>query len=189
MTSVFGKPGPRPMTALRASARIQGAPPMQGANYFGADYLEVRLPEPPQELTPLAKEVANVLGQVLRGLQNLPPVNWNTAKWTDPETVKVWVDSDFDLVRLTELVVLAHDRCVDVTLSPYHSSEGPVLQLEFRLGKSRAHSDDHRVPYLFDHVSEIREGIGIEVLLDSDLRARTPQPDEEGPDLECRSTP
>ena len=124
--------------------------------FSGSDWLKSRLH---LDLSPLATEAADILGQVFRGIYHLPRSNWEPERWTGP-MVWAYVNgslSTFDFSHLTELVVLAHDRCVRLTVK----SAGPRgLHLEFHERNARQGALPLHIPFMEDHLHEIRKNLG-----------------------------
>lgn len=85
--------------------------------YSGADWLASAMH---LELPPFAARVADIVGQVYRGIYHLNARDLRASTWgEDCCTVRVWGDlATFDAPHLTELVVLCHDACIRLDISP-----------------------------------------------------------------------
>lgn len=128
--------------------------------YSGADWIEKSLK---QELSPLGREVADILGQVWRGIYHLEKqirkVDWANTFWI---TINIYGDlSTYDFSRLTELVVLCHDRMLRLEISPCNFR---YLTLIFHQRMNRDGMIGERMPTMEDHIQAIREHLGLEIL-------------------------
>jgi hypothetical protein len=92
--------------------------------FSGADWLRENLKYDPRtrgkELSPLARKVADILGQVYGGLYHLPDVT--SQRWFEPHGVFVRLHAghelaSFDGSELTALVVLCHDAAIRFAVS------------------------------------------------------------------------
>lgn len=128
--------------------------------YSGADWIEKSLK---REMSPLGREVADVLGQVWKGIYHLekevPKVNWNHPTWIEINIYGCL--STFDFSNLTELVVLCHDRVLRLEIRPCNMQ---YLKLVFHQRKNRDGSICERMPTMEDHMQSIRENIGMGIL-------------------------
>lgn len=128
--------------------------------YSGADWIEKSLK---REISPLGREVADVLGQVWRGIYHLEnqvrKVDWANKSWI---SVNIYGDlSTYDFSQLTELVILCHDRMLRLEINPCNFT---ILRLTFHQRKNRSGTMDERMPLMEKHLSDIREHIGLEIL-------------------------
>jgi len=85
--------------------------------YAGSEWVAANLK---LTLSPFAVKVANILGEIYRGIYHLETGALKKAEWTHPYRVRVAVPDDslatFDFDGMTQLVFLAHDQCVRVQL-------------------------------------------------------------------------
>lgn len=98
-----------------------------------------------QEMSPLGKTVANIIGYVGGGIYNCP-VNINKTDWTDDRYIKViWraYMSNWDFSELSKLWILCHRKMIRVTISPCNQR---YLKLEFWQRKTRTGSMSKRLP-------------------------------------------
>src|SRR3954468_17034735 len=99
------------------SAQIEDAGPDK---YAGADWLK----SCGRELSPFGVEVADILGQVYRGIYHVNgEVLHERCKWANDNRIEVVINdsmsgglSTYDFNNLTALVILCHDRCVRLTI-------------------------------------------------------------------------
>src|SRR5688572_11573967 len=92
------------------SAELKETAPVK---FSGADWLR----SCGRELSPFGVEVADILGQVYRGIYHVSSrVLHERTDWRDPSRIEVVVSdsgmSTHDFNHLTALVILCHDRCV-----------------------------------------------------------------------------
>lgn len=122
--------------------------------YAGADWLRKTARV---EVSPLGAVVADILGDLFGGLYHLSQEVRET-KWSDPWCIEVrlkgfgFTFSTFDGGTLTNLVFLAHDRCVRIEISPMSRSS---LLLRFHQRK-RIGGMGQRHPTLEQAVTEHR---------------------------------
>ena len=129
-------------------------------NYSGADWIEYSAKKP---MSPLGKEVADVLGAAFKGIYHISRVAHNTD-WTNPHFIRVALDRGlytFDSNELTTLVVLSHDRMLRMEIN---SCNFRHVELVFHPRKERYGSTMTRMPFMEDHIDIIREDAGLEVL-------------------------
>ncbi len=129
-------------------------------NYAGADWVEKSLKK---ELSPLGREVADILGGVFHGIYHIEKQAFKTD-WSNPYYIIVKLDRGlnlFDDNALTALVVLCHDRMVRVGI---RACNFQYIELLFHQRKSRTGSMLERLPYLEDHVGQIRKDAGLPVV-------------------------
>src|SRR5262245_26309411 len=95
--------------------------------YAGADWLESnrrltaeRKKQPFRPMSVFARKVADVLGQVIRGLYHWEQGGLDRADWTIEDRVSLtWYGdlSTYDSAYLTELVVLCHDHAIRLCIN------------------------------------------------------------------------
>jgi hypothetical protein len=122
--------------------------------YAGADWVERSLKK---KLSPLGRNVADMLGDVFKGIYHLPSNSLRKVDWGDPSCIEYTYYGcletvDFNL--LTILVVLAHDRMIRISIRGI----GPgYMRLMFHQREKRTGSIYERYPTIEDHVKQIRE--------------------------------
>lgn len=103
--------------------------------------------------------VADILGQVWRGIYHLPcnlsKVHWNRG-WVEINLTEGM--ATFDSAKLTELIVLCYDNMIRLEIVPCHIR---ILKLYFHKRKTRTGSLCERLPELEDHIKDIREGLSL----------------------------
>ncbi len=128
--------------------------------FSGADWIEHSLK---RELSPLGREVADVLGQVWRGIYHLErtvrKVDWANKSWIDVN-INGSI-STYDFAQLTELVILCHDRLLRLEIMPCNFR---YLRLQFHKREGREGNIYDQMPTIENHLQVIRERIGLEIL-------------------------
>lgn len=140
-------------------------PPTLRHEWSGADWLEHNLAAAKRlrrkiatkgEVSPLGRIVADVLGLVYRGLYHLDDRALMRVDWSDDYIIQIAVPKDlaiWDFDELTQLVVVCHDLCLRLSVSPH----GPrSLKLTFHQRDGREGPFTHRLPTMEDHVEMIR---------------------------------
>lgn len=125
--------------------------------YSGADWLEVSWQAP---LSDLGREVADLLGQVWRGLYHLDFRKVHRADWSNAERVSLVIGGDlstWDFDLLTRLVVMCHDRCLRLEVCGC----GPGLMRLSFFPRRRDGDMAKRHPTMEDAVAGIRRQIGL----------------------------
>ena len=124
------------------------------ARFAGSDWLK----EAGVKTSPLGTDVADIVGQVWRGIYHLPDIS--KRNWSAKSEIKLPVRGSlatFDGAKLTELVVLCHDSCIRMEIAPCN---GRCLYLSFTRREGRRGCRDCVHPATIQHVREIREAIG-----------------------------
>lgn len=109
-----------------------------------AGWVEKNL-RPPQEMSPLGKRVANIIGYAGGGIYNCP-VNVNKTDWTDPYYIKVLFGKylcNWDFCDLSKLWILCHRKMVRVEINPCSPTH---LKIEFWQRKKRDGGTSERLP-------------------------------------------
>lgn len=130
--------------------------------FAGADWLK----SCGKELSPLGVEVADVLGQVFRGIYHIDSeVLHERCKWGDESRIEIVMPdsangglSTYDFNNLTALVFLCHDRCIRLTIEGASPNR---LRLLFHKREGRAGSIYERHPTLDEAVRDLRESRGL----------------------------
>lgn len=126
--------------------------------YSGAEWLPNKVQE---TMSPLGREVADIIGQVFMGIyhidREITKVDWANPNWI--EFCHYGELSTFDYCNLTSLVVLCHDRCIRLSISP---ASPRVLRLMFHLRTARDGEINSRHPTIEKHIEIIRGAIGLE---------------------------
>ena len=117
--------------------------------YAGADWLQTQINyrSKPFVLSELAREVADILGQLLFGLYHWETVV-NSACWLGERDISLCLSEEFASDgRLTLLVLLAHRRKIAVSIRPASSN---YLRLVFR--KKEGHSSIEQAIAKFENI-------------------------------------
>lgn len=121
------------------------------APFAGADWLE----QQGKELSDHGRRVADIVGAVYRGIYHIErPVL--RADWSDPLMVELVLPGElatFDFPHLTELLVLCHDACIRLSISPYMRN----LRLMFHPRQGRTGRMSKRHPTIEDATRYARE--------------------------------
>ncbi len=112
------------------------------------------------EMSDLGKEVADLLGDVYRGIYHLNYTSLYKVKWDNPYCIEFTISGDLSTVDfnlLTIMVVLAHDSMIRVTLR----GVGPgYIKAQFHKRTKREGSMSERYPTIETHIIQIREYYG-----------------------------
>lgn len=106
------------------------------------------------KISPLGTRVANLLGHLFKGLYHID-TEAIKADWSSDHHIKVSFAGElatWDANQLTELVVMAHDAAIRVSVRPY----GPRNLLLLFHPRKRNGGTFERHPSLEDHVSQLR---------------------------------
>lgn len=89
--------------------------------YAGANWIKKSWPE--IKMSPLGEAVADLLGDLCLGIYHLDYGQLHKTDWSNKNYIRFILGwkclSTYDYNDLTVLVVLAHDRCIRVQISPY----------------------------------------------------------------------
>jgi hypothetical protein len=126
-------------------------------NYAGSDWVERSYKI---QLSPFATKVADLLGCVYKGIYHLNDCHsLRKVDWTR-DFIEVFIDrplSTYDSEELTALVLLAHDLCVRVEMTPHMR----YIKLLFS-DRTREGDWYHSHPTIEDHIKKLRETYGLE---------------------------
>jgi hypothetical protein len=131
-------------------------------NYSGADWIEKTLKK---ELSPLGKDVADILGAVYLGIYHIDQGRNNRAldraDWSDTHCIVVRLPknyslSSYDSSELTGLVLLAHDKAVRIEITAVF---GGFFELVFHQRK-REGNQFERHPTIEKAMEDLRKGYG-----------------------------
>lgn len=111
-----------------------------------------------QEPSLFGARVAAVLAATYGGTHHLDMTRMRRVRWSALDYIEVALGrqeglATWDFDKLTVLVVLAHDACIRLSISP----GGQYLKLLFHPRRGRAGSMSRRHPGIEEHVSLIRE--------------------------------
>lgn len=123
--------------------------------YAGSDWLKYSLK--PIGISPLGIKVADLLGEVYKGLYHIPSTLLYKVKWEDKYCIDVVVRdclTTWDDDVLTKLVVLAHDMMVRVEIL---SCCPKYLKLRMSQRFKRDGSIMEGYPTMEQHIAIIRE--------------------------------
>lgn len=122
--------------------------------YQGAGWVKLSLKK---ELSSLGESVADLLGDVFKGIYHLPDTALNKVKWDNDYCIEFTYYGSLETVDfnlLTILVVLAHDRMIRVSIRGI----GPgYMRLQFHQRNARTGSMSERYPTIETHIEQIRE--------------------------------
>lgn len=124
--------------------------------YSGAEWLASAMR---MELSPFAARVADIVGQVYRGIYHLSGRDLRASTWeADCCIVRVYGDlATFDAPHLTELVILCHDACIRLDISPRGMHH---LELMFHPRK-RSGGISERHPTIEYAIEQVRGHLGL----------------------------
>ena len=109
-----------------------------------------------REMSPLGAAVADLLGDCYSGIYHLEDKKLKKVDWGDPYVVAVQIShqqlSTFDGPYLTLLVVLAHDRCLRMSI---RAATVNTLELLFHQ-RQRGGDLSRRMPTIEEHIASIR---------------------------------
>jgi hypothetical protein len=125
--------------------------------YAGYEWIERSMGK---TLSPLGKNVADLLGEVFLGIYHLDHNALSHVEWDDKDVIVYTlsyhplctVDSD----ELTKLVIRAHDRMLRLSLKSVAPNR---IQLMFHQ-RNREGDLYHRCPAMEEHLANIREHYG-----------------------------
>jgi hypothetical protein len=130
------------------------------SKYSGSEWVALSLKK---ELSPLGCEVADVIGQVWRGIYHQEKAARKTD-WTNPHHIEFVIFgglNSFDDDMLTRLIVLCHDRMLRLEIEPCAFR---YLRLVFHQRQARMGDISRRMPHMEEHINMIREDCGLEIL-------------------------
>lgn len=126
------------------------------SNYAGNEWLEPGIGV--KEISPLGKNVADLLGDVFAGIYHLDYNALRKVDWSDKRCIQFvlgWHDlSTFDCDELTRLVVLCHDRMLRMSIE---ASTHKYLKLTFHCRNKRNGNQFERIPTIEQAIHRIRQ--------------------------------
>lgn len=128
--------------------------------YAGSDWIKSSLKV---DMSPLGVEVADLIGDVWRGVYHLRFGQLKRVNWSDKNCIEINLGEDFatwDFNTLTILVVLSHDRMIRVEMRGI--SPG-FTKMYFTKRKFRTGSTSTRLPTIEEHIQLIRNHYGVPV--------------------------
>ncbi len=128
--------------------------------YSGSDWLKNSYSE--KIFSSFGIEVADLLGQVWRGIYHMPASSLRKVNWSHPDFVEINIDktlATFDYSNLTELIVLCHDRMIRLEINPLNFR---YLKIYFHKRKTREGDICRKMPTIEDHIKEIRNHLSWE---------------------------
>jgi hypothetical protein len=133
--------------------------------YSGADWIRENWSRDGRQMSELGEHVANILGQAYLGIYHIEnEVLNNRVDWSNTFFIRVVIRGglySFDDDVLTRLIVLCHDQMIRLGIN---SCAPRCLGLIFHQRTSRVGRIEHRMPTMEDHISLIRESIGLPIL-------------------------
>jgi hypothetical protein len=134
-----------------------------GTKYSGSEWLILRK----KELSPIGRVVADILGQVFRGIYHMDR-DALRADWSNKHYIELTINayrtwSSYDDSKLTTLIVLCHDAGIRLEIQP----AGPrYFRLLFHQ-RAREGDISTRMPTMEEHLALIREHYSIpEIVLE-----------------------
>lgn len=131
----------------------------EGSRFAGAAWLQRQLDydKRQRKLSPFGAQVADILGEVYRGLYHLPQSSRH--QWEHPHYMKIPVRSvaTFDNSDLSHLVILCHDRCVRLEITPGGAGQ---INLCFSKRDRNAECSFDRHPTLEEQIEKFRIPLG-----------------------------
>ena len=113
-------------------------------------------------MSEFGREVADILGQVWRGIYHL---DHTKLKLFDPRLAEVTIRGElatWDYTYLTDLVVLCHDRCVRLAIS---GARNGILRLRFWPRDRKSTDSICRFhPTMEESVARVRSRLGLGVI-------------------------
>lgn len=134
---------------------------MKNRKYAGADWLENNITD---NISPLGKKIADLLGDIWCGIYHLDNSSLERANWNNDHHIRLSFHGDLatiDSSKLTQLVVLCHDRMLRVEVS---AATHGYLALIFHQRKVREGPLMYRCPTMEDHIVSIRKHFGQPVI-------------------------
>jgi hypothetical protein len=122
--------------------------------YAGSEWIKKNVTTDTSEL---GRDVADFLGDLFKGIYHLNLTSLRKVAWNNPYFIRVTINqglATYDFDELTRIVVLSHDRKIRVSVEPLARS---YLSLLFHKRITREGSIMERMPFLDDHVAQIRE--------------------------------
>lgn len=89
--------------------------------YAGADHQEWRWQRDGITPSPFGRQVADILGQVWRGIYHMDDRAIERADWANKHSIRVNIYGSldtYDFDYLTRLVILCHDHCIRLEIIP-----------------------------------------------------------------------
>ena len=127
----------------------------ENTKYAGADWIEKSLKV--ANMSTLGKEVADLVGDLFRGIYHLPTVSLRKVDWENEACMSLNIDdamATFDNDVLTRLVVLSHDRMIRVDMKACNFYYTKLL---FSKRSTRGEGDTYtRMPTMEEHTGMIR---------------------------------
>lgn len=112
------------------------------------------------DMSPLGIAVADLLGDVFKGIYHLDYKALSRVRWNDNYCIifilSWWDLSTFDFDELTKLVVLSHDRMIRISINAVAPHR---MQLLFHQRKTRIGSISERMPTMEEHIEIIRKDL------------------------------
>jgi hypothetical protein len=144
------------------------ATPWRYANFDHAGWLAGALGRPVDELTPLARKVAIIIGIAGGGIYNAP-CGPTRMKWDGPWIEANWYGdlSTFDYSALTVMVLLCHEARVRLSIK----ASGPRrIKLIFSERRDCAEDTSAHHPSIDDVIVDMLESIGRDHPIHGDTR-------------------
>ncbi len=113
------------------------------SRYAGSEWIAAR---GWSQMSPLGRQVADILGYVWSGIYHLEDRYLREVEWGDPDQMVIRIRGElatYDFSHLTELVLLAHRTGIRIAVAP---KSNWTLELRFsrRYGGPEAHPALHR---------------------------------------------
>ena len=126
--------------------------------YAGADWVQSNFKV---SLSPIGVAVADLLGQLFRGIYHLEPSSLKKVDWNNPHQISIVLSknttlSTYDFNELTMLVVLCHDRLLRCEIGAKTFGQ---LELRFHQRKATGGITE-RHPTIEEQTQWCREKLG-----------------------------
>lgn len=126
--------------------------------FSGSEWIESILEK---ELPPFGKAVADLIGDWQLGIYHLADTGIaRKPEWDNPHYIEIRVSGTlctYDNSLLTQLVILAHDRCIRVEISPCNMQ---LLKIAFTARDDREGPIHRRHPHIEKTIEVIRGVFG-----------------------------
>lgn len=128
-----------------------------GAEWLDKDWLKRKHWKHGDKISPLGREVADILGQVWRGLYHIDGKAVERVDWSDPYCIFINIRNPqlatWDFNILTTLVVLCHDRMIRMEIDGIAPR---MTQFLFHQRKVRDGDNTQRHPTMEEAIEIIR---------------------------------
>lgn len=124
--------------------------------FSGSDWLKESLRV--GDMSEIGEAVGDLLGDIYRGIYHINSSALEKVDWSDPYSIEIVLPPEFCTVdgnKLTELVVLCHDRMIRCSIQGI-SSWGH-MKMRFHQRNKRSGMMHERYPTIEDVIKDIRD--------------------------------